>query len=202
VEREPGDGQQHRRPRGAGGDCHRERAVMPGAQAGDRRGSPEYRAAAAGRQRRHRAGHVSNIAGEGAAARAGRPRWRQGQAFDIAAAAVYPEGNQCGDRDGSGTSRPPSMIVCPAPAARCAARGLMRPATPALPRQRPAAMPHRPQPGGYVGPAGATRSGSSAASFGLSVRTRSAPPKAPLRPRGFEARSTKRSNVGRCGTAC
>jgi hypothetical protein len=156
---------------------------MPGAQAGDRRGSLEHRAAAADRQRRDRAGDVHDIAGEAAAARACGPRWRQGQAFEIAAAGGYPEGNQRGDGDRLGTSRPPSMIVCPAPAARCAARGLMRQATPALPRPRPAAIPRRPQPGGNVVPASAARSVFMAASFGLSVRTRSAPPKqALLRP--------------------
>ena len=71
-----------------------------------------------------------------------------------------------GDGDWSGTPVPPSMIVCPAPAAR--------PTTPALPQSRPGATPHRSQPDGHV-PAGVDRPVSSVASFGLSVRTRSAP---------------------------
>ena len=79
---------------------------MPGAQAGDCRGSREHGTVAADRQRRDRAGHVHGIAGEGAAARAGGLRWRQGQAFEIAAAAVYLERNQRGDGDRFGTSRP------------------------------------------------------------------------------------------------
>ena len=40
VERQPGDGQQDRRPRAAGGDSHREGQVMHSAQAGDYRGPP------------------------------------------------------------------------------------------------------------------------------------------------------------------
>ena len=82
VERQPGDGQQDRCPGPSTVTFTVKGTPRPGAQAGDRRSSPDRRAAAADRQRCDLAGHVHEIAGEGSAALAGAKRQRQGQAFE------------------------------------------------------------------------------------------------------------------------